>query len=320
MNEIVIKNSNLPATLPELSKFVLVGREKLVAVRAEIRAIDKVGLAKDVRAQKLSEAQDIADAVLDAEVKVGELTAKIPKATTAKGNQYSNKWKNDTAVEVPKSKTEVIKKAGFKPKQVQRFETLAKHPEAVEQAKAEARENEEIVTRSAVLHKIEESKKPHVANNSHDDEWYTPPEYIESARRVMGSIDLDPASNEHANKTVRASHIFTEQDNGLKHEWFGNVWLNPPYSATLISLFAEKVAKREFDQAVVLVNNATETRWFRTLVDKADAIVFKTGRVRFLKHDGERNTPLQGQAFIYYGDNASEFLDEFGLYGWGCYL
>ena len=63
MNELTTQKAMLPDTINELSKFVLVGREKLVAVRAEIRAIKKVGLAQEVREQKLHEAQDIADAV-----------------------------------------------------------------------------------------------------------------------------------------------------------------------------------------------------------------------------------------------------------------
>ena len=50
--EIQNTQSNLPVTIEDLSKFVLVGREKLVAVKAEIRAIDKVGLATEVRNQK----------------------------------------------------------------------------------------------------------------------------------------------------------------------------------------------------------------------------------------------------------------------------
>ena len=311
MDELATQTMQLPDNLPDLAKFVLIGREKLNAVRASIRAIDKVGLAQEVREQKLHEAQDIADAVLDAEMKIGELMQKVPK------KQGFASTIPDSGVENAKTKTETIKEAGFTPKQVERFQTIAKHPEAVEMAKEEARTKDEIVTRSAVFQKIKEQNKPHIANNSGDNEWYTPPEFIESARKVMGSIDLDPASNSHANKTVKASTFFTEEDDGLTKKWFGNVWLNPPYSSTLVVSFADKVAEREFEQAVVLVNNATETKWFKTLIDNADAFVFKTGRIKFLKYDGQHNAPLQGQAFIYFGNNAEQFLAEFEQYGWG---
>lgn len=152
-------HAGLPTKIDDLSKFVLVGREKLVAVRAEIRAIDKVGLAQEVREQKLREAQDIADAVLDAEVRIGELMAKVPKATGGDhGNQYTG-GKNDTAVDFGKSKSDVIRDAGFTPKQVERFQTLAAHPEIVEQAKAEARENDDIVSRSLVLNMVRAQKQ-----------------------------------------------------------------------------------------------------------------------------------------------------------------
>ena len=147
MTGIAVRNDNLPATLDELSKFVLIGREKLVSVRAEIRAIEKVGLAHEVRQQKLTEAQDIAEAVLDAEVRIGQLMAQVPKQNTH--NRAAVRPNTDV-----KSKTEVIKNMGFTPMQVSRFEALAAHPEIVEQAKAEARENDDIVTRSAALSKI----------------------------------------------------------------------------------------------------------------------------------------------------------------------
>lgn len=309
MNELSTSSRQLPDTLPELSKFVLVGREKLTAVRAEIRAINKVGLAQEVRKQKLEEAQDIADAVLDAEVRIGELMAKVPKAV--------NQYKRATDSGVASTKTEVIHEAGFTPKQVERFQTIAKHPEAVEQAKTEARENDEVVTRSAVMKKIAEEKKPHVVHNSTDNEWYTPERYIEAARLVMGTIDLDPASNDFANLTVKASQYYTEEMDGLSREWFGNIWMNPPYSTALLQRFAEKLASSKFNQAIVLVNNATETGWFETLVKKASAIVFHKGRIRFVKRDGEHGSPLQGQAFLYFGDKPDRFLEVFKDFGWG---
>ena len=152
MNDLIVTSKNLPANVEDLSKFVLVGREKLVAVRAEIRAIEKVGLAEEVRQQKLQEAQDISEAVLDAEVRIGELMAKVPKQNT----HNRAKVRQDSGVQ---SKTEIIEKAGFTPKQVQRFETLAKNRDIVEQAKAEARENDDIVSRSLVLNMVKSKKK-----------------------------------------------------------------------------------------------------------------------------------------------------------------
>ena len=151
MNELQTQNYNLPTTIEDLSKFVLIGREQLNAVRAAIRAIDKVGLATEVREQKLQEAQDLADAVLDAEVRIGELTAELPKAQGARNELRCN--------DAPKSKASRLEEMGIQKDAVKRFEQLAKHPEAVKQAKTEAREKGEVVTRSAALNKIKEERK-----------------------------------------------------------------------------------------------------------------------------------------------------------------
>ena len=69
----------------------------------------------------------------------------VPKATKGTGsNQYKKAEKDSTDV-FSKTKTEVIHEAGFTPKQVERFQTLAAHPEIVEQAKAEAQATAENV-------------------------------------------------------------------------------------------------------------------------------------------------------------------------------
>lgn len=166
----------------------------------------------------------------------------------------------------------------------------------------------------------EETRKPHVAFNSGNNEWYTPANIIEAARAAMGSIDLDPASNEIANKVVKAGTYYTIDDNGLEKTWFGNVWLNPPYASDLIVKFIDKLIEEgaNFDQAVVLVNNATETEWFCKLVSIADSVCFPKGRVKFYMPDGKTGAPLQGQAIVYIGERPDRFHAEFARIGWGC--
>lgn len=144
MNEITVSERQLPDNLEDLAKFVLVGREKLNAVRAEIRAIKAVNLAVEVHEQKLSEAQDIAEAVLDAEMKIGELTKKMEKAK----NQYASNSGVTT------TKSEKLSEIGIDKMQASRFERLATHPETVEKAKADARAEGRIVTRQDVISRI----------------------------------------------------------------------------------------------------------------------------------------------------------------------
>jgi len=167
---------------------------------------------------------------------------------------------------------------------------------------------------------VEEVKKHvHVAQNSGENEWYTPPQFIESARNVMGQIDLDPASSEIANKMVQASVIFTKDDDGLSKQWSGNVWMNPPYAQPLMSQFAEAVASKhesgEINQAIVLVNNATETQWWQRMASCSSAVCFPKTRIRFLDPDGNPGAPLQGQSILYFGKNKSAFVEEFSKYG-----
>jgi hypothetical protein len=60
----------------------------------------------------------------------------------------------------------------------------------------------------------------------------SPPHIIEHARRLMGGIDLDPASSEFWNGRVRATRYFDEASDGLVQPWAGRVFLNPPSGAS----------------------------------------------------------------------------------------
>jgi ParB family chromosome partitioning protein len=135
----------------------------------------------------------------------------------------------------------------------------------------------------------------------------------------MGSIDTDPASSDIANKVVDASEYFTKEMDGLYLKWRGNVWMNPPYAQPLINQFAEAVSQKlesgEIDQAIILVNNATETQWFQRMAGVASAVCFPKSRIKFLDPSGKPGAPLQGQAIIYFGNCPKLFRQEFSTYG-----
>jgi len=178
-------------------------------------------------------------------------------------------------------------------------------------------DGQQIFTQTQVgIHK----KRPHVVYNSGHNEWYTQAYIIEAVKEVLGEIDVDPASSDIANKTVGAKIYYTEEDNGLEQDWSGKVFMNPPYSRRLITKFCDLLVQKfnsnEVTEAIVLVNNATETRWFQKLLTCANAICLPEGRIDFINpKEPSKNAPLQGQAILYFGQNNLAFVKTFCSFG-----
>ncbi len=152
------------------------------------------------------------------------------------------------------------------------------------------------------------------------DEWYTPTEYIEAARIVMGQIDLDPASCEAAQRIVQAAAYLTKEDDALRDgiEWRGRVWLNPPYSTPLIRHFVSKLIQQyeigNITEAIIITNNSSDTGWFHDLLSRYPAC-FTRGRAQFWRPDSAAFGARQGQTIFYLGDDFEAFRFVFDAFG-----
>ena len=156
MNEITtFQSGQLPDTIEDLAKFVLVNEERSQALKAQIRAIKKVKLAKEVYAQKLAEAQEIGELTVEAGQKMGELISQIPKQSGARTDLQTS---SDGSDEV-RTKAEVIEDIGLERHQAYEYQLMDKYPQAVENAKQKARDNGDVVSRSQVMKEIAEEKK-----------------------------------------------------------------------------------------------------------------------------------------------------------------
>jgi DNA N-6-adenine-methyltransferase Dam len=154
-------------------------------------------------------------------------------------------------------------------------------------------------------------------------EWYTPARYLEGVRQVLDKIDLDPASSTEANAVVRASKIFTKDDDGLQQAWFGRVFMNPPYGRTddgkgsLAGAFCRNAEYKcgNVEACIILVNSLHSQSWQAPLYDYAFCLV--DHRIHFISADGQENaSPTYQNVFVYVGHDVLKFAKVFARFGY----
>lgn len=154
-------------------------------------------------------------------------------------------------------------------------------------------------------------------------EWYTPAEYVEAARAVMGAIDLDPASCWKANEVVKATEIHDKSDNGLSWLWHGRVFLNPP-GGLVREFWRTLLAEHMYGDVPEAVWMGYSLQQLQTLqsnneagpVRMAASICYPRKRIAFLDATGTASKrPTHANYIAYLGPSTDTFAIHFSQFG-----
>ena len=113
--------------------------------------------------------------------------------------------------------------------------------------------------------------------SSKTDMWYTPQEFFDKYNNIY-KFETDVCAIPDNAKCV---NYYTPEVDGLKQEWKGSCWMNPPYGRT-IKKWVQKAYEASLSGATVvcLVPARTDTAWWHDYCMKGD-IQFIRGRLKF---------------------------------------
>lgn len=149
--------------------------------------------------------------------------------------------------------------------------------------------------------------KGHQRAKGKTDEWLTPRWILDP----LGSFDLDPCAPILRPWPTATMH-YTINDDGLLQQWWGRVWLNPPFGNK--EPWLERMANH--GNGIALIPAATETELFYRLVwGVAKGFLFIKTRPHFCTPLGDAASLNSGapMCLIAYSDNDLGILRRSGL-------
>ena len=135
--------------------------------------------------------------------------------------------------------------------------------------------------------------------SSATDLWTTPQSFFDSCNRVFGFTHDVCASPDDA----KCARYFTAADDGLKQEWTGTCWMNPPYGRS-IGKWMRKAWESALAGATVvcLVPARTDTKWWHEYAAKG-VVLFLRSRLRF--GDSKSGAPFPSALVVFCNDKSS---------------
>lgn len=130
--------------------------------------------------------------------------------------------------------------------------------------------------RNDVIHQV---KSLSVHFSSKTCLWETPQDFFEKLDAEFG-FTLDVCA---IPANAKCKRFFTPRIDGLKQEWRGVCWMNPPYGRE-IARWVEKAheSARCGTIVVCLLPARTDTAWWHSFVMQASEIRFVRGRLKFV--------------------------------------
>lgn len=185
-----------------------------------------------------------------------------------------------------------------------------------------------------------------INQTSGNTEHYSPIDILDLARRVLGKIELDPASSGIANRAVGATNIFTAADDGMAQDWIADtLWMNPPFSRGELPCkpkpkCRKKTCKdrghcctvREYStkdwthkleseyskgnvKEAIVITFANMSESFMTPLNQHPQC-FPEGRINYMRPDGTINKGSpKGSVITYMGNNLALFKSVFSEIG-----
>lgn len=138
------------------------------------------------------------------------------------------------------------------------------------------------------------------------DEWYTP-RYIFDALGI--TFDQDVASPVGGPRHVPCKSWIDPTHDGLKAEWTGLVWMNPPFGhQSTKRLWLQKFF--DHGSGIALLPDRTSAPWWQEFAPLADCVLFVSPKVKFERPDGSiGEQPGTGTTLLAAGERASFALE-----------
>jgi hypothetical protein len=137
------------------------------------------------------------------------------------------------------------------------------------------------------------------------DNWYTP-KWIFDALNL--EFDVDVCSPIGGTGLVPAKKFYSIEDDALKQEWHGLVFMNPPFSNP--TPFVDRFI--DHNNGICLLTFA-KAKWFHKLWNAPSAIIPLPVNLRFVRPEGGEDQIMHNTGLFGLGKVAMEAMNNSGL-------